>query len=138
MGLHATAKGIDKDYNGGYIGFMIFRIQLAKAIDTEFGDYYERYIRNTDFSDEDLEKLNDIIATNKDYNMDAIAEFLFHSDCDGSLSYQVCKKLYNTLKDVKLDLMGHNYIEMKEYNLLERWLYMFKFSADNRSKIMFY
>lgn len=45
-------------------------------------------------------KMNQILADERFDGKDDILDFFFASDCEGTISYQTCKKLYNIIKDV--------------------------------------
>ena len=64
--------------------------------------------------------------------------FLFHSDCDGKLTPKECRLIYNDIKDLKMDLLGHNYSDMKTYNILDRWKNMFYHCYKKRVNMYFY
>ncbi len=101
MGLTITAKGFDEEiYNSGYAGFTNFRIEIAKAYNSEFGELYKKWVRSClmpygdRLSPEKLNRLNELCNDDLDI-------LLQHSDCDGKLTPQECKKIYNITKDLK-------------------------------------
>lgn len=63
--------------------------------------------------------------------------FLFHSDCEGKFTPQECRKIYNVMKNLKVEMSGHNYIEMKQYNMHEHWLHIFKQCYKKRVNLYF-
>lgn len=110
-------------YNYGYITFTKFCIALADAYNEEMGRLYRKYVEssfpfNPAMTEEEIKRYNEI--SNPDLNL-----FLLHSDCDGKLTPKECKKIYKAIKDLKMDMMGHNYGDMKQYNILERFKMMF-------------
>lgn len=126
MGLVATAKGLtaETEFNCGYITYGNFLMQLVK---TAYGDrcyeiFREAIIRARHFTDEDAEWWN--AHCNDDLDI-----LIWHSDCDGKFTPKECRKIYNAMKDLSMDMQGHNYWVMKPYNMLEHWKAIFKHCA---------
>ena len=63
---------------------------------------------------------------------------LFHSDCDGKFAPQECRRIYNAIKDLHMDMQGHNYTVMKQYNMLEHWKNIFLHCAKRRVTLRYY
>lgn len=134
MGLSVYAKGMEDTYDCGYLTFGNFRIQLAKTYNEELGELYEKWIKES-LSDEELKRINEIIPH-------GLAIFLTHSDCDGKLTPKECRLIYEDIKDLKMDMIGHNYgFNPKEpiptYNMLERWKGMFQHCYKHRVNMYF-
>ena len=132
MGLTIRAKGMsDEDsFDCGYIIFGQFRIGLAKAYNPEFGDLYERWYHSEELSRTELNTMMRLCGS-------GIGHFLFHIDCDGRLTSQECRQIYNDIKDLHMDMKGRNYGNMKPYNMLDHWKAMFKYCADHRVNMWF-
>lgn len=142
MGLSVAAKGMKDTYDCGYITFFNFRKELVKAAYGEkMAHIYEEMSKlyNTDCSEED------ILYWNTHCN-DDLDIFLFHSDCDGKFTPKECRQIYNAIKDLKMDLTGHNYSDVKikdgktivtYYNMLERWKSMFEYCYKRRVNMYF-
>lgn len=103
MGFTITANGSEYSFDGGMGGFMSLRNNIALAFDKEFGKHYEtlRFCH----SKEDYRLFNlitdKILSADRFSEKDAdIIEFLFASDCEGSISHKTCKKIYNLIKDI--------------------------------------
>lgn len=140
MGLSVSAKGLDKTYDCGYITFHNFRLQLAKAYNEELGVLYEKWFSREGLTEKECERFDEICPKGLDL-------FLSHSDCDGKFTPKECKMVYDCIKDLKMDLQGHNYgivrfpngtKGMETYNMLERWQYMFKHCYQRRVNMYFY
>ena len=131
MGLHVTAKGLtdESEFNCGYITFGKFRIKLAYAYNEEFGKIYEKSYER-ELKPKEIERWNELCNDDLDI-------FLLHSDCDGKFTPQECRKIYNAIKDLHIDMQGHNYRVMKPYNMLEHWKAIFKHCADRRVNLYF-
>lgn len=63
--------------------------------------------------------------------------FLFHSDCDGKFTWMECRRVYNAIKDLRMDMQGHNYGVMKPYNMLEHWKNIFLHCAKRRVNLYY-
>lgn len=55
----------------------------------------------------------------------------------GIWSMEECRKIYNALKPLHMDMQGHNYGVMKPYNMLEHWKAIFKHCADRRVNLYY-
>lgn len=132
MGLDIKAKGLsgEKSFSCGYITFGRFRMELAKTYNQRIGELYE--ISYSQKLTEQQSKEYDRICN------DDLDIFLWHSDCDGKLTPQECKKIYNAIKDFKMDMQGHNYGIMQSYNMLEQWKNIFKHCYQRRVNLYFY
>lgn len=131
MGLNATAKGLtsETEFECGYFTFGNFRMQLAYAYNQELGEIYEKIYQHN-FTEQDIARWNEICNDDLDI-------FLWHSDCDGSFTWQECRKIYKAIKGISLDMPGHNYCVMKNYNMLEHWKNIFNHCAKRRVKLYF-
>lgn len=133
MGLCATAKGLtsETEFNCGYLTYGTFLKKLAEvAYGKEMGRIYER------FHDWTLLEKDDLSNWNKNCN-DDLDLLLFHSDCDGKFSWKECRKIYNAIKDLHMDMQGHNYHVMKPYNMLEHWKNIFLHCARRRVNLYY-
>lgn len=134
MGLTVRAKGLTAEsaFDCGYITYGTFIMQLIK---TAYGDRcYEIFQKSLysqkPFSDEEEKWWND--HCNDDLDI-----LIWHSDCDGKFTPQECRKIYNAIKGLKMDMQGHNYGVMKPYNMLEHWKAIFKHCADRRVNLYY-
>lgn len=134
MGLDVHAKGLSDigSYSCGYIMFGIYRKKVAKAYNPEFGELYAKEYNPMfkGYSDAEIDRWNQICNDDLDI-------FLNHSDCDGKFTQQECKKIYNAMKDLKIDMQGHNYGIMEPYNMHDHWLNMFKHCYKKRVCMFF-
>jgi hypothetical protein len=135
MGLDVYAKGLTSEtgFSCGYITFGVYRMKVACAYNEEFGRLYEKSYKNLFFkgyTEDEIKRWNEICNDDLDI-------FLNHSDCDGKFTPQECKKIYNAMKDLKVEMSGHNYGVMKQYNMHEHWLNMFKHCYQRRVNMYF-
>lgn len=136
MGLTVSAKGLscEDSYDCGYITFGAFRIALAKAYNEEFGNLYEKWHQGAIFggplTKSELKRANELSS-------DGLNIFLTHSDCEGKFTPKECKKVYDAIKDIKMDMQGHNYGIMKPYNMLDQWKGIFKHCYKRRVNLYF-
>lgn len=134
MGLTATAKGLTAEtaFDCGYITYGIFIMELIKTVYGQrcYDAYRNSLFSRKPLSNEDVEHWNSVC--NEDLDI-----LLLHSDCDGQFSPQECRKIYNAIKNLKMDMQGHNYGVMKPYNMLEHWKAIFKHCADRRVNLYY-
>lgn len=136
MGLTVCAKGLgcEDTYDCEYITFGHFQMALAKAYNAEFGELYEKWYKSglgiAKFTEADGKRWNEICNDDLDI-------FLGHSDCDGKFTPQECKKIYEAIKDLKIDMQGHNYGVMEPYNMLEQWKRIFQHCYKRKVNLYF-
>lgn len=123
MGVSISAKNSKYDFNMGYIGFFWLRKNIATALDKNFGDNYKNLISchtQEDFKEHD--RIANMIIEKNELDED-IVEFLYAPDTNGKISYKVCKKIYDLIKDIdfgnehfRYGAYAHNdYEEFKEF-----------------------
>ena len=132
MGLTVEAKGLSDSFDCGYIAYYHFIKELVeKAYGEKMGFMFTNAIEfHHNFSEEETKYWNE--HCNDDLDI-----LIFHSDCDGKFTPQECRKIYNAMKDLKSDMIGHNYGEMTPYNMFERWKSIFKYCADRRVNLYY-
>lgn len=107
MGFSLTAINSEYSFSGGYGSFAVLRANIAKAWDKEFGEHYETLracFRESDY-DAFNKKTEQILSQERFQEGGGkadpdIVEFLFASDCAGSISHKTCKKIYDIIKDI--------------------------------------
>ena len=133
MGLCATAKGLTDatEYNCGYISYGNFLLKLAHAYNEEIGTMYEKMVKHREeLTDEEAARWDEICNDDLDI-------LLFHSGCDGKFTPKECRRIYNAIKDLHMDLMVHNYGVMEPYNMLEHWKNIFLHCAKRRVNLYY-
>lgn len=98
MGVTITAKHSKYNFDCGYIGFNNLRCNIADAISSEFGSMYrdDNFDRINDMTEDDIYKL----VPNIEHNWYVIKNFLMASECDGKVSYKICKYIHMLIKDI--------------------------------------
>jgi hypothetical protein len=124
MGLYAKAKGLSdiECYNGGYIRFGMYRKCVAKAFNERLSELYEKTYQGIELTNEEIEEYNKLCNDDLDI-------FLMHSDCDDKITPDECKKIYNVIKDLKVDI--------NQNNMHEKWLNIFKHCYEKRVNLYF-
>ena len=133
MGLCATAKGLTEEtgFDCGYITYGLFLRNLARTYNEESGEMFRSMCSGNQLTEQQAERWDEIC--NDDLDL-----LLFHSDCDGKFTPQECRRIYNAIKDLYMDMQGHNYIVMKPYNMLEHWKSIFLHCAKRRVTLFYY
>lgn len=132
MGLCATAKGLtaETEFDCGYGIYDLFLRNLAYAYNPEIGQMFESVCNGNRLSEQQENRWNEIC--NDDLDL-----LLFHSDCDGKFTPSECRRIYNAIKDLHMDMQGHNYGVMKPYNMLEHWKNIFLHCAKRRVNLYY-
>lgn len=132
MGLDISVKGLERKdtYHCGYIKFNLYRKKVASAYNERLGELYEKTFKD-ELQPEEIKEWNNLCNNDLDI-------FLWHSDCDGKLTPKECKKIYDAMKDLKVEMQGHNYIEMNCYDMHQLWLNMLKHCYKHRVNMWFY
>lgn len=102
MGVCITCKNPKYVFDMGYFGFNTLRREIANCIDSDFGNAYT----DITLDDDDINKL--IEEKNLEKYSD-ILNFLYMSDCDGSISYKTCGHIYELIKDCDFEGRGFRY-----------------------------
>jgi hypothetical protein len=132
MGLDISVKGLERKdtYHCGYIKFNLYRNKVASAYNERLGELYKKTFKD-ELQPEEIKEWNNLCNDDLDI-------FLWHSDCDGKLTPKECKKIYDAMKDLKVEMQGHNYIEMNYYDMHQLWLNMLKHCYKHRVNMWFY
>lgn len=132
MGLDISVKGLERKdtYHCGYIKFNLYRKKVASAYNERLGELYKKTFKD-ELQPEEIKEWNNLCNDDLDI-------FLWHSDCDGKLTPKECKKIYDAMKDLKVEMQGHNYIEMNYYDMHQLWLNMLKHCYKHRVNMWFH
>lgn len=93
----------------GYGGFFNLRKNIALALDEEFGENYA--LLGNCYTVDDYNK-NDMAANSileRKHLDEDVVDFLYASDTEGKISYKVCGKIYNLIKDIDFGDKGFRY-----------------------------
>ena len=104
MGVTIESKNHSIDL--GYGGFMNLRIKVAELTSEDIGEHYKKLndapmfgeeLRKKFFEEYDA-KTNEL-DDKYDGEMNCILHFLYSSDCNGDMELDVCRKIYDIIKD---------------------------------------
>ena len=127
MGVTITATNSSFSFDMGYGGFFNLRKNIALAVDEEFGQNYAKLNHClTQEEYEENDRISEEIINRKhlDEKYKDVLDFLYMSDCEGSISYKACKEIYNLIKDVDFGNKGFRYIVYRhdDYEELKAFL----------------
>ena len=133
MGLTVHAKGLppEKSFDCGYVSYGVFIMELIRAAYGYecYEIYHNAFIARRAFTDKETEFW--YTKCNKD-----LEPLIWHDDNEGSFSVKECRGIYKAIKDLKMDMMGHNYSDPTvHFNMLEQWKGIFKHCVDNRVRL---
>ena len=128
MGLDIHIKGLEREdtYHCGYITFNLYRKNVASAYNERLGELYKKTFKD-ELQPEEIKEWNNLCNDDLDI-------FLWHSDCDGKLTPEECKKIYNELK--KLNVKDLPYSD--KWTMQELWLNMLQFCYKHRVNMWFH
>lgn len=104
MGVTIESKNHSIDF--GYGGFMNLRTKVAELAGEDIGEHYKKLhdapmfgeeLRTKFFEEYDA-KTNEL-DDKYDGEMNCILHFLYSSDCNGDMELDVCRKIYDIIKD---------------------------------------
>lgn len=128
MGLDIHIKGLEREdtYHCGYITFNLYRKNVASAYNERLGELYKKTFKD-ELKPEEIKEWNNLCNDDLDI-------FLWHSDCDGKLTPEECKKIYNELK--KLNVKDLPYSD--KWTMQKLWLNMLQFCYKHRVNMWFH
>lgn len=128
MGLDISVKGLERKdtYHCGYITFNLYRNNVASAYNERLGELYKKTFKD-ELQPEEIKEWNNLCNDDLDI-------FLWHSDCDGKLTPEECKKIYNELKKLKIKDLPYS----DKWTMQELWLNMLKHCYKHRVNMYFY
>ena len=103
MGITIKATNSTRSFDMGGGGFFDLRQSIAVIYDKELGEHYEKLscCWSKELTTAWEKRVNEILSDSRFKEEDEdILDFLFASDCSGSISYKTCKKIYDLIKDV--------------------------------------
>lgn len=128
MGLDISVKGLERKdtCHCGYITFNLYRKNVASAYNERLGELYKKTFKD-ELQPEEIKEWNNLCNDDLDI-------FLWHSDCDGKLTPEECKKIYNELKKLKIKDLPYS----DKWTMQELWLNMLKHCYKHRVNMCFY
>lgn len=136
MGITIESKNCSIDM--GYGGFNNLRTKVAKLAADDIGEHYNKLNDSVSiFGEEARKKFFDeynkkIAELDKKYNyeMSEVLDFLYASDCDAEMSVDVCKKLYEVIKDYD-DNVLYGYVGRADCAMFKDFKELVKDCIDN-------
>lgn len=124
----ATGLSYEKNYHGSYSLFGKYRTLVAKAYNPILGELYKKSLiyelTGKKFTENEIKKWNTLCNDDLDI-------FLWHSDCDGKFTPRECKRIFDALKNLKVDFV----INGKDIHDL--WLNIFRHCYLRRVNLYF-
>lgn len=120
--MSVNITGYKQSISCGYAGFFCLRCHIAELISSEFAGFYMKLFENGFCKDEAFlaeyeTELNQIMIPK--YSIDeAVVNFLYQPDCDGSLSPEETNVLWNLIKS---DSSPDFIFGKKDVNKVAKW-----------------
>ena len=137
MGVSISATNSIYEFDMGYGGFFNLRKNIAIALDKEFGENYA--LLGNCYTVDDYNKNDEVanaILERKHLDEDVV-DFLYASDTDGKISYKVCGKIYNLIKDIDFGDKGFRYVAYRS-NDYEEFKEFLKDCYSKRKSMVWY
>lgn len=103
--MGVTIESKNKSIDLGYGGFARLRKKVAELAGNDIGIHYKR-LNNAPYFEserkkwfEEYDKQIAIISENHHGKLDGILDFLYSSDCGAKMPVDVCKQIYEVIKD---------------------------------------
>ena len=108
MGI--TISSSKRSLDMGFFGFGRFRIDVAKQISEDFYKHYKSIYDAPMFGNERKVFFEKFDKTTKEFQQNGIVKnevlhFLFESDCEGKISKEQAKMIYELIKDIPDDIV---------------------------------
>ena len=126
MGLTVRIKGYVGAYDCGYITYGNLKAYGQRCCEI----FLHSLISGKPFSEAEETFWNS--HCNEDLDL-----WIWRSDCDGKFTPAECRRIYNSIKGIQMDFVGHNYGDTQSYNMLDRWKDMFLYCAKKRVNMYF-
>lgn len=131
--MGVTIGNKEKELDCGYAGFNRLRTHIAGLISEEFKNFYDEpgiFARTQEYWDNYDQKLYEVMVP-KFHIEGGVLKFLFLPDCDGKLSHQACKQLWNLIKDDNNDFL-FGYVGRSDCAKYSEFKEIIKMCAKNR------
>lgn len=110
--MGVTLESKNKSIDLGYFGFNKLRTKIAELTERDIFEHYKELIEGNHISDyEERNKFfkkydteTDRLDKKYDYKYNPILHFLYASDCGSEMDIDVCKELYEIIKDYDDDV----------------------------------
>lgn len=110
MGVTISSKNKSIDLGCG--GFLRLRTKIAELAGADIGEHYKKLNKAPIFDEEERQKFFDkydkkILEIDEKYKgeMTDILIFLYASDCKAEIPVEMCKKIYEIIKDYDDDIL---------------------------------
>lgn len=104
MGVTINSK--NKSMDLGYLGFNRLRIKVAELINDEIAEHYKECDKTTIMFGKEREEFfkkynvkTERLDKKYDYKYNSVLHFLYASDCGATMEADVCKEIYEVIKD---------------------------------------
>jgi DNA-binding ferritin-like protein (Dps family) len=143
MGLTISSKNNSIDL--GYVGFNRLRTKISELINDEIAEHYKECDKSTFIFNEDEKKKffkkYNAKTTRLDkkygYKYNSILHFLYACDCGATMETNVCKKIYEIIKDYD-DNFLYGYAGRKDCAMFKDFKEVVKDCIDNNCDMEWY
>lgn len=142
MGVTINSK--NKSIDLGYMGFNNLRSKVAELINEEIAEHYKKceksmFIFRDDEREEFFKKYNaetERLDKKYDYQYNYVLHFLYACDCGATMKVDVCKELYEVIKDY--DDNKYGYTGRKDCTTFKDFKELVKDCIDNNESMKWF
>ena len=143
--MGVTIESKNKSIDMGYIGFRALRTTIAGLTELDIKKHYDDLTNGMHiFREEERKKFfqdydeeTEIIDKKYDYKYNKVLAFLYASDCNAELNVDVCKDLYEIIKDYNDDKV-YGYSGREDCATFKDFKELVKDCIDNNSKMIWF
>lgn len=140
MGVTIDSK--NKSIDLGYGGFNLLRTKISELTNTDIAEHYKELDKGSFLLGEDKRKEffkkydaeTDRIDKKYDCKYNSILHFLYASDCESTMEVDVCKDLYEIIKDYDDDI-AYGYTGRSDCAMFKDFKELVKDCIDNNESM---
>lgn len=140
--MGVTISGVNKSIDLGYFGFNRLRTKVAELINDEIAEHYKKCEESITIFDEEKRKdffkkydaETERLDKKYDYKYNSVLYFLYACDCGATMEVDVCKDIYEIIKDYDDDI-PYGYSGRKDCAMFKDFKEVIKDCIDNKEPL---
>lgn len=136
MGVTIESKNYSLDL--GYGGFSCLREKVAELTSEDVYEHYKKLLKGMFLSGEKRERFFEEynkkiteISDKHNGEYDEILHFIYASDCEAKIPYQICEKIYGVIKDYD-DNICYGYVGRPDCTMFKDFKNLVKDCIDSK------
>lgn len=139
--MGVTIESKNKSIDLGYAGFNNLRTKVAELTAGDIAEHYKKLNDALFLFGDDRKKYFEVydrkiteLSEKHNGEKDGILHFLYASDCEGEMPTEICKQIYEVIKDYD-DNICYGYTGRKDCAMFKDFKDLVKDCVDNNSKM---